>query len=78
MSDKLDLTLLMEGVKTLQSDVRAIKRDMAMLRAQNSELPSTAQFQAGLQSLDDRTTELHNVTMAALAELTALVREKLP
>jgi len=78
MSDKLDLTLLMEGVKTLRSDVRAIKRDMAMLRAQNGELPSTAEFQAGLQAIDDRITELHNETVAAVAELTALVRSKLP
>lgn len=65
-------------LQALQSDVRAIKRDMAMLRAQQGELPTVAQFQAGLQSLDDRVTELHTDMMAAIAALTALVREKLP
>lgn len=73
-----DITLLGKNVQTLQVDMRAIKRELAMLRAQQSELPTVAQFQAGLDALDARISEAQQETMAAIRELTALVQSKLP
>ena len=55
----ISLDFLGEQVKAVQALVRAIQRDLAMLRAQQSELPSVAQFQAGLTEMDARFTELH-------------------
>jgi hypothetical protein len=78
MSDNPDLTLLGVQVKAMQSDLRAIKRDMAMLRAQQSELPSIAQFQAGLSAIDARMTELADETNGLVRDLTDLIKAKLP
>jgi hypothetical protein len=85
----ISLEFLGEQVKALQTDLRSIKRDLAMLRAQQGELPTLAQFQSGLDAIDERMTELvgpivtqftetHLETMAAIQALTELVKAKLP
>jgi hypothetical protein len=74
MDSTVSLELLGRHVTALQADMRALKRDMAMLRAQTAELPTVAQFMAGLADLDARVTELHaetNAEIRALAELIA-------
>lgn len=73
--DNIDLSLILRRVQEAQIDIRALKRETAMLRAQQSELPTIAQFQAGLTDLDARITELHNETVAAITALARLVRE---
>lgn len=78
MSGTLDLSLVLRRVGEAQTDIRAIKRDLAMLRAQQSELPTVAQFQAGLTDIDARMTDLHNEIMAAIAKLTAVVLKDTP
>jgi hypothetical protein len=45
-------------LQKLQADVRSIKRDLAMLRSQQSELPTMTQFETGLDAIDQRMTEL--------------------
>lgn len=74
----ISLEFLGEQVKALQTDLRSIKRDLAMLRAQQGELPTLAQFQSGLDSIDGRITETHLETMAAIQALTEQVKAKLP
>jgi hypothetical protein len=78
VSGTLDLSLVLRRVGEAQTDIRAIKRDLAMLRAQQSELPTVAQFQAGLTDIDARMTDLHNEIMAAIAKLTAVVLKDTP
>jgi len=60
MSETVSLELLGRQMQQMQADMRSLKRDMAMLRAQQSELPTLAQFQAGLTAIDERVTELVN------------------
>ena len=69
MSDNVDLNFLGQQVKEVQTELRAIKRDMAMLRAQQSELPTLAQFQAGLTAIDARVTELSEETNGLIRKL---------
>lgn len=72
MSDSksvVELKLLGQQLKEIQVDLRAIKRDMAMLHAQQRELPTVAQFQAGLTALDARVTELAKETNGLIRQL---------
>lgn len=69
----VSLDLLGSRVLALQSDIRSVRRELAMLRAQQGELPTAAQFQAGLDAVDQRITELHQELLDAIGELTALV-----
>lgn len=71
----ISLDLLGEQVKSLQADVRAIKRDLAMLRAQQSELPTVAQFQSGLTAIDERITELLEQNTQALARIEQMLAD---
>jgi hypothetical protein len=57
----------------VQAEMRSMKRDVAMLRAQVAELPTVAQFQAGLDAIDARITETHVETQTAIAGLTAMI-----
>jgi len=75
MSDNVELKLLGHQVKGIQTDLRAIKRDMAMLRAQQSELPTVAQFQAGLTALDARVTELADETNGLIRSLAEQIKD---
>jgi len=69
------LEYLGKQVKNLQLIARSIQRDMAMLRAQQAELPTVAQFLAGLTSMDEHAIDLHLETLAAIQALTELVKE---
>lgn len=71
----ISLDLLGEQVKSLQADARAIKRDLAMLRAQQGELPTVAQFQSGLSSIDERITELLEQNTQALARIEQMLAD---
>lgn len=72
MSGTVDLTLLTQRVKELLNDIRAVRREMLMLRAQQNELPTSAQFSPRLAALDERVTKLHQETNAVIRELTDL------
>ena len=61
----------------LQAEMRSVKRDLAMIQAQQSELPTLVQFQSGLTSLDARMTELHQETQRDIAAVTAMVQQLL-
>jgi hypothetical protein len=61
MSATVDLTLVLHRLAEAQLDIRAIKRDLAMLRAQQAEFPTLAQFQAGLSAFDAQFVELGNI-----------------
>jgi hypothetical protein len=71
------LELLGKQMLEMQVEMRALKRQMEMLHAHQSELPTLAQFQAGLTDLDRRVTELHAETGTAIRDLTAAVQAAL-
>jgi len=77
MSETVSLELLGRQMQQMQADMRALKRDMAMLRAQQSELPTLAQFQAGLSAIDERVTELMNGVIASNERIEAMLRAML-
>ncbi len=58
MSETMSLGLLGEQMHTMQADVRALQRQMAMLQAGLAEMPTRDQFQAGLGAIDKQFVEL--------------------
>jgi hypothetical protein len=65
------LELLGKQMQQLQVEVRSIKRQMAILQASQSHLPTLDQFQAGLDAIDARITELMGEMQTPLADLQA-------
>jgi hypothetical protein len=47
-------------MNTMQTDMRALKRQMTMLQAGQSQIPNLDQFQAGLTEIDVQVRELGN------------------
>lgn len=76
MSD-VSLELLRGEMQQMQAEIRALKRDITMLRAQTATLPTMAQFQAGLTAIDQRITELHAEVRAEIRALADLIRTAL-
>ena len=72
MSGTVDLTLLTQGMHALLSDIRAIRREISMVRAQQTEPPASTQVLARLTAFDERVTKLHEETNAMIRELTDL------
>jgi len=71
LSPNVRLELLGKQMQQVQVELRSVKRQMDLLRAQQSELPTVAQFQAGLDAIDARVTELFGELQTPLAELQA-------
>lgn len=62
-------------LERVQAQMRSMRRDVSMLRAQVGEIPTVAQFQAGLDEIDARITETHTETMAAVDTRLAGIEE---
>jgi hypothetical protein len=55
------------SIKKLQADMRALRRDIDMVREAQKDLPTVREFQSGLTSLDARVTELADEVVVRLA-----------
>jgi hypothetical protein len=74
MSETVDLRALGILLHQVQGEVRGMRREMAMLRAQQGDLPTTSQFQAGLTEIDKQFVELGD----SIAEkITSAIGERL-
>jgi hypothetical protein len=93
LSDQLDLTMLLKQQKQLLDEFGDFREQLVVLtaicmRVEASVGSFTIEVRAThsrhdrlarrVTALDERMTELHNETTAAITELTALVRSKLP
>jgi hypothetical protein len=56
------------SIKKLQADLRALRRDIDMVREAQKDLPTVRELQSGLTSLDARVTELADDIVVRLVD----------
>lgn len=67
MSGSVNFGWVTASIKKLQADIRALRREIDMVREAQKDLPTVREFQSGLTSLDTRVTELADEVVVRLA-----------